>query len=259
MTTVEKTQELAASLDAAARDRLPIAALSAGTDLDVITAYQVQRELLALRVERGDRIIGGKLGLTSKAKRVAMGVHEPLYGFVTADMVRASGSTLALDTLIHPRVEPEVAFILKDPVQGPDATASQVLAATAYVCAALDVIDSRYQGFAFKHVDAIADNASSAAFALGDDLVSPDMDLSLAGCVLEVDGVVTDSAAGAAVMGHPAAAVAFMANALALVGRRLEPNWVVLSGGLTAPVPMQPGRTVTATIAGIGSVTLNAS
>jgi 2-oxo-3-hexenedioate decarboxylase len=173
-------------------------------------------------------------------------------------MALTSGSTLALGDLIHPRVEPEVAFVLNAPVEGPNATASDVLAATAYVCAALDVIDSRYEGFSFKHVDAIADNASSAAFALGNDLVAPTMDLALAGCVLEVDGAVADSATGAAVMGHPATAVAFMANALAAGGRRLEAGWVVLSGGLTAPVPMAPGRTVTATIAGIGSVTLTA-
>jgi 2-keto-4-pentenoate hydratase len=168
------------------------------------------------------------------------------------------GAPLEMDRLIHPRVEPEVAFVLADPVAGPDATGSDVLAATAYVCAALDVIDSRYEGFSFKHVDAIADNASSSVFALGSDLVRPTMDLALAGCVLEVDGVVAYTASGAAVMGHPATSVAFMANSLARVGRRLEAGWVVLSGGLTAPVPMTAGRTVTATIAGVGSVTLTA-
>jgi 2-oxo-3-hexenedioate decarboxylase len=248
---------LAESLDTAARTRTTVAPLSADTELDPVTAYQVQEQVVALRVARGERVIGGKLGLTSKAKQVAMGVHQPLHGIVTSGLA-ITGGALPLGELIHPRVEPEVAFILKEPVSGPDATASDVLAATSYVCVALDVIDSRYEGFAFKYVDAIADNASSAAFALGDDLVAPTMDLALAGCTLEVDGEVADTASGAAVMGHPAAAVAFMANSLAETGKRLEAGWVVLSGGLTAPVPMKAGRTVTATIAGIGSVSLTA-
>jgi 2-keto-4-pentenoate hydratase len=250
--------ELAQRLHAAAVDRAPISPLLTRYELDAATAYQVQNGVIQLRVDRGERVVGGKLGLTSKAKQVAMGVNEPLYGFMTSDMTVLSGGTLELDTLIHPRVEPEVAFVLDAPVEGPNATAADVLAATSYVCAALDVIDSRYEGFSFKHVDAVADNASSAAFALSNELVRPTMDLALVGCVLEVDGQVHDSAAGSAVMGHPATAVAFMANKLAEVGRRLEAGWVVLSGGLTAPVPMVPGRTVTATLAGIGSVTLTA-
>jgi 2-oxo-3-hexenedioate decarboxylase len=249
---------LAESLDDAARNRTTVSSLSARHDLDVAAAYQVQEQLVALREARGERIIGGKLGLTSKAKQVAMGVHQPLYGIITSDMVVRSGGPLVLSRLIHPRVEPEVAFILKAPVSGPDASASDVLAATSYVCAALDVIDSRYEGFSFTYADAVADNASSAAFTLGDDLVAPTMDLALAGCVLEVDGEVTATATGAAVLGHPAASVAFMANELAVAGKRLEAGWVVLSGGLTAPVPMVAGRTVTATIAGVGSVSLTA-
>jgi 2-keto-4-pentenoate hydratase len=258
MSTEKTPKQFAEILDAAARGRETITALSADNDLDTATAYEIQDELVALRIARGSRLIGGKLGLTSKAKQVAMGVDKPLYGFVTSDMTVVSGGTLDLASHIHPRVEPEVAFILKDDVEGPNATAADVLAATSHVCAALDVIDSRYEGFSFKHVDAIADNASSASFALGNELVAPTMDLALVACVLEVDGEVADTAAGAAVMGHPATSVAFMANALASVGRRLEAGWVVLSGGLTAPVPLQPGRTVTATLAGIGSVTLTA-
>jgi 2-oxo-3-hexenedioate decarboxylase len=258
MSDEQQVRELAERLDTAARERSTTKPLSADTELDTATAYRVQEALVGLRVARGARVVGGKLGLTSKAKQIAMGVHEPLYGLVTSDMVLPSGGVLPLEQLIHPRVEPEVAFVLNAPVAGPGATAADVLAATGYVCVALDVIDSRYDGFSFTHVDAIADNGSSSVFALGNDLVAPTMDLALAACVLEVDGEVTDSAAGAAVMGHPATAVAFMANALATVGKRLEAGWVVLSGGLTAPVAMSPGRTVTATVAGIGSVTLTA-
>jgi 2-oxo-3-hexenedioate decarboxylase len=258
MSDEQQVRELASRLDAAARERSTTKPLSADTELDTATAYRIQEALVGLRVARGARVVGGKLGLTSKAKQIAMGVHEPLYGLVTSDMVLPSGGILPLEQLIHPRVEPEIAFVLNAPVSGPAATAAHVLAATGYVCAALDVIDSRYDGFSFTHVDAIADNGSSSAFALGNDMVGPTMDLALAACVLEVDGEVTDSATGAAVMGHPATAVAFMANALATVGKRLEAGWVVLSGGLTAPVAMSPGRTVTATVAGIGSVTLTA-
>ncbi|HVV19286.1 MAG TPA: fumarylacetoacetate hydrolase family protein [Pseudonocardiaceae bacterium] len=248
----------AARLDDAATARQPVAPLSKDGLTDVTAAYQVQNALVRHRLSRGDRLVGGKLGLTSRAKQIAMGVDKPLYGMVTSGMLRVSGTRLSSRELIHPRVEPEIAFVLGEALEGPDVTVADVLAATRYLSPALDVIDSRYEGFSFTHVDAIADNASSAVFALGDDLVAPHGDLALTGCVLEVDGQVVESAAGAAVMGHPAAAVAFLANQLAFAGKRLEAGWVVLSGGLTAPVPLRPGITVTATVSGLGSVTLGA-
>ncbi|GAY08478.1 2-keto-4-pentenoate hydratase [Pseudonocardia sp. N23] len=248
----------AARLDDAATAPAPITPLSGDGLTDLAVAYEVQRGVVALRLGRGERLVGGKLGLTSRAKQIAMGVDRPLHGLVTSGMVRTSGSRLSLEELIHPRVEPEIAFVLGQPLEGPGVTVADVLAATRYVCPALDVIDSRYEGFTFTHLDAVADNASSAVFALGDDLVAPTGDLALTGCVLEVDGRVVESAAGAAVMGHPAAAVAYMANQLVATGRRLEAGWVVLSGGLTAPVPLLSGSTVTATLSGLGSVTLGA-
>lgn len=248
----------AGRLDDAATGCTPVAPLSSDGLDDLTTAYRVQDALVDLRLGRGERIVGGKLGLTSRAKQIAMGVDRPLYGIVTSAMLRPSGTRLPLEEMIHPRVEPEIAFVLGEPLEGPGVTIADVLAATRYVCPALDVIDSRYEGFRFTHLDAVADNASSAAFALGDDLVEPPADLSLTGCVLEVDGRVVESAAGAAVVGHPAAAVAFMADRLVESGRRLEAGWVVLSGGLTAPVPLTPGSTVTATFSGLGSVTLGA-
>lgn len=251
-------RDWAERLDAAATGRMTVAPLSGDGLTDASTAYEVQSALVKRRLDRGDRLVGGKLGLTSKAKQIAMGVDKPLYGMVTSGMLRTSGERLSLTELIHPRVEPEIAFVLGEPLEGPEVGVADVLAATRYLVPALDVIDSRYEGFSFTHVDAIADNASSAAFALGDDLVAPRGDLALTGCVIEVDGRVVQSAAGAAVMGHPAAAVAFMANQLVKVDRRLEAGWIVLSGGLTAPVPLRPGSTVTATISGLGSVTLGA-
>jgi 2-oxo-3-hexenedioate decarboxylase len=251
-------ENLASRLDAAAAKRAPIVALTKEADLDVAGAYRVQSAVVGRRVERGERLVGGKLGLTSRAKQIAMGVDAPLYGFVTSGMALADGAVLDLAELIHPRVEPEIAFVLGEGLEGPGVTVWDVLAASRYVCPALDVIDSRYEGFSFTHLDAVADNASSAAFALGNEFSRHDRDLALTGCLLEVDGQVVDSAAGAAVMGHPAAAVAFMANELVAVGRRLEPGWVILSGGLTAAVPLVAGRTVTATIGGLGSVTLGA-
>jgi len=250
--------ELAQRLDDAATRRSPITALTKAADLDLAGAYRVQDAVVRCRTDRSERVVGGKLGLTSKAKQVAMGVDQPLYAFVTTGMLQGDGTVLDLEQFIHPRVEPEIAFVLDAPLEGPGITIADVLEATRYVCPALDVIDSRYEGFSFTHLDAVADNASSAAFALGSDYTPVGGDLALAGCVLEVDGQVAASAAGAAVMSHPAAAVAFMANQLVAVGRRLEPGWVVLSGGLTAPVPLTPGCTITATIRGLGSVTLGA-
>jgi 2-oxo-3-hexenedioate decarboxylase len=247
---------LAARLLDAEDRRTEILPLSQDTALSVDEAYAVQDVLLDLKVKRGEAISGGKLGLTSRAKQINMGVDEPLYAFVTDAMVHDPGTPVELSTLIHPRIEPEIVFILKEDLQGPGVTAADVLDATAYICAGLEIIDSRYQAFKFTLQDAVADNASSALFALGTEFVEPRGDLSLLGCLLEVNGKQVATAAGAAVLGDPAQAVAWMANAAGRRGHVLKAGWPVLSGGLTAAVPLTPGDSVTTTIGRLGSVTV---
>ena len=247
---------IAADLAVAERERKAIAPFTdAHPDLDLDTAYAAQREVVRAKVDAGQRIVGAKLGLTSRAKQQAMGVDAPLHGWVTSGMLAPFGEPVDVDRLIHPRVEPEIAFLLARDVEAP-ATVSSVLAATEVVFAAIDVLDSRYENFRFTLPDVVADNASAAFFLLGPVSLPPSdlVDLRLLGCVLRLAGEVVATAAGAAVMGHPAASVAWLANRLGERGDGLRAGWLVFSGGLTAPVPLVAGRAVTAEFDGLGTV-----
>lgn len=243
-------------LASATRDRR---ALSPFTDeqpgLDLETAYDAQWLGVQARLDAGEDLVGAKLGLTSKAKQRVMNVDAPLHGFVTSGMIAPYGEPIDLSRFIHPRVEPEIAFLLGRDVETP-ATVTSVLAATKSVFVAIDVLDSRYADFRFRLPDVVADNASAGAFLLGPRSVAPaDIDdLALVGCVLRVNGAVVATAAGAAVMGHPAASVAWLANQLAARKQRLLAGWMVFSGGLTEPVPLTPGVTVSAELDGLGAL-----
>jgi 2-oxo-3-hexenedioate decarboxylase len=248
--------DIAAALLAAERAGKAIAPFTdEHPDLDASTAYRAQAAFAQAKLDAGERLLGYKLGLTSRAKQQAMGVETPLFGRVTSAMVAAFGDPVRLDAFIHPRVEPEIAFLLARDVEAP-ATVSSVLAATDAVLAAVDVLDSRYEDFRFTLPDVIADNASAGAFYLGPVARRPDEleDLRLLGCVVRVDGGVAMTAAGAAVMGHPAAAVAWLADRLAEQGEQLRAGQLVFSGGLTAPVPVTAGGSVTFEFDGLGTI-----
>jgi 2-oxo-3-hexenedioate decarboxylase len=224
-------------------------------DLDETTAYDAQWAGVTARLDAGETLVGAKLGLTSRVKQQVMKVDNPLYGWVTSGMIRPYGEPLELARFIHPRVEPEIAFRLGREVETP-ATVTSVLAATDVVFAAVDVLDSRYADFRFRLPDVIADNASAGAFLLGPVAVPPAEleDLRLLGCVLRVGGAVVATAAGAATMGHPAAAVAWLANRLAARGQALTAGMLVFSGGLTEPVTLGPDVSVTAEIEALGAI-----
>jgi 2-oxo-3-hexenedioate decarboxylase len=252
---------IAQSLIVAAQDVATLEApFTDSQDLTEAAAYEVQDLVVNHRLGLGHRLIGAKLGLTSRAKQVQMNVDSPLYGWLTADMLLPAGKPLAPGRFIHPRVEPEIGFLIGETIRAP-ASITTVLAATTGVFAAIEIIDSRYGAFRFRHPDVIADNASSAGVLTGPVLrdVSTLPDLRLLGCVLRVNGAVTATAAGAAVLGHPAAAVAFLVNQLAARGRELPARSIVLSGALTDAVPLTPGVAVTAEFDVLGSlaVTLN--
>jgi 2-oxo-3-hexenedioate decarboxylase len=247
---------IADALIVAEQERKPIAPFTdADPGLDAETGYRVQRLIIEQRLDGGERVIGAKLGLTSRAKQEAMGVHEPLYGWVTSAMVVPHGEPLPLGALIHPRVEPEIAFLIGKDLE-PPATITSVLEATEAVFAAIDVLDSRYEDFRFRLPDVIADNASAGRVVLGPRALPPSEvgDLRLLGCVLRAQGDVVATAAGAAVMGHPAAAVAWLVNMLAAGAWHLKPGALVFSGGLTAPVPVRQGAVVCAEFDRLGAV-----
>lgn len=224
-------------------------------DFDMEAAYEAQRLSVQAKVAAGDPVVGAKLGLTSRAKQVAMNVSDPLYGKVTRSMLAPFGEPIELSELIQPRVEPEIAFLLGEDLDGA-ATVTEVLAATEAVFAAVDVLDSRYREYRFTLADVVADNCSAGKFLLGPRALPPTElpDLRLLGCVLRSDGEVVATAAGAAVMGHPAASVAWLVQRLAKRGESLPAGSLVFSGGLTAPVPLRAGHSVTAEFDGLGTV-----
>ena len=252
-------QDIANDLIAGERERRAVPQFSqTHPDFDLDTAYRAQRAFVQAKVDAGERLVGYKLGLTSRNKQQAMGVDSPLYGRVTSGMIAAPGEPIRLDRFIHPRVESEIAFLLARDVEAP-ANVISVLAATDVVFGAVDVLDSRYEGFRFALTDVVADNASAGAFYLGSVARRPaDLgDLSLVGCVVRDGGEVVMTAAGAAVMGHPAASVAWLANQLAAQGEGLRAGQLVFSGGVTAPVPVVAGGTVTFEFAGLGSIAVS--
>ncbi len=219
-------------------------------------AYAVQEAGIELRLADGEFFIGGKLGFTSKAMQRTMGVHQPNYGWLTDAMLIHDG-IVRLNRLIHPKVEPEIAFLLGDDLEPPVSVAA-VLAATVAVIPCLEVVDSRYVEFRFGPLDNIADNSSAGMVVLGAPVDPSDLDLTLLGVVVEADGELHATAAGAAVLDHPAAAVAWMVNHSS-TGGRFEPGQLVISGGLTSPVDLAAGTVVTADFDRIGSITLKAA
>jgi len=225
--------------------------------LDVATAYAVQDETLRRRLARGERTVGVKLGLTSRAKQQRMNVAAPLTAWLTDAMVLPAGAPVPQDRLIHPRAEPEIVFVMRDLLEGPGVTAATALAAVGTVYGGIEVIDSRYRDFRFTLADVVADNASSGCFVTGPVGVPPAaLDLALEACLLQVDGQIVDSATGAAVQGHPAEALALAANDLGRRGHAIEPGWIVLTGGMTDAVPVPPGTALAAHFTHVGSVQL---
>jgi len=246
---------LADTLLEAERTRTPIAPLTrTHLFLDTETAYKAQALVVDHRLQAGEHVIGAKLGLTSRVKRDALGIHEPVFGRLTSGMFLPVGAPVPLDQLIRPRAEPEIAFLIGKRIEGPVTTAG-VLAATDAVVAAVEIMDSRYSD-RFRLPDSVADNAGAARLILGPRPRSPAelCDLRLLGCVFRYRGEVVGTAAGGAVMGDPAAAVAWLVNTLAARGEHLPAGSVVLSGGLTSSVALQPGANVVAEFDGLGSI-----
>ncbi|WP_372459065.1 2-keto-4-pentenoate hydratase [Alkalihalobacillus deserti] len=227
-------------------------------NLTVEEAYSIQEELVNLKLEQGHSIVGPKMGLTSRAKMKQMNVEEPIFGYIFDNMVVSEGSQISLADFIHPKVEAEVAFILGKDIEGPGVSGAQVLAATEYVCSALEIIDSRYENFNFTLPDVIADNASSSKVVFGNKVRKPEeLELDLVGTVLSINGEIKDLGAGAAVLGHPANSVAMLANMLHRKGEKLKAGQVILTGGITGAVPLSYGDHVTAKIDGLGEVSFS--
>lgn len=248
-------QALAKALDQAAREAAPIPCLTQNEpDLDVRSAWKIQEALVQLRIKRKARLMGYKMGLTSRAKMEQMGVHTPIFGRLTADMLIPHGGSLDAAAFIHPKVEPEVAFILGREISEP-MSAAQAMTHVDGVCAALDLLDSRYEAFRFTLPDVIADNASSAGFAVGPTVrPAADLDLGCLGLVMEINGEVVATGSTAAILDHPAESLAMLTRLAASAGFTLPEGTVVLAGAATAAAPLRAGDRVRLRADGLGEV-----
>jgi 2-oxo-3-hexenedioate decarboxylase len=250
--TNEQRNDFAARLHQAARTGTQVPMLTSEVDFKVHEAYAIQETLIEKRIEEGFPLVGMKMGLTSLAKMQQMGVESPIYGHLTADMLLDDGETLDLSPYGQPRVEPEIAFILDQDVQGP-ITSAQVNTVVRGVCAALEIIDSRYENFKFTLPDVVADNASSTRFVLGSELRSvEDVDLGNLGMVLEVNGEPVQIGSSAAIYEHPMRSLSTLVNMLAKREQGLKAGQIILAGAATAAVPLAPGQRVRVRVQSLG-------
>lgn len=249
---------LAARLLQAERERRPIAKISdAYPTLDWEDAYAIQNAIRADKLAQGVRVAGLKAGLTSRAKMRQMNVTEPVFGFLCSDGAWPDGGTLDMARYIAPRIEAEIALITKRELRGPGCHLAQVLAATECVLPAIEVLDSRYENFKFDLVSVVADNTSAAGFVTGGRTRRlADVDLPTVGVVVEKNGAVVEVGAGAAVLGHPAEAVAMLANNLARRGETIPAGSFVMTGGITAAIAIARGDAITVRYQDLGSVSL---
>jgi 2-keto-4-pentenoate hydratase len=223
-------------------------------------AYSVQTLYLEKKVARGAVMIGKKIGLTSRAIRLSLGVHEPDFGCLLSTMAVLDGGTIALSSLIQPKVEGEIAFVLARDLSAPFVTEADVLGATAFVVPALEIIDSRIADWKIALPDTIADNASSGMFVLGGKKTRIDgLDLRTLGMALYHNGALAVTGAGAACLGNPVTSVAWLANKLRSLGITLRAGEVILSGGLAATVTPAAGDWVSMRMQQLGEVSVRFS
>ena len=239
-------------------NRKPVAPLTdREADITIEDAYQIQQRMIQRRLDTGETIIGKKIGVTSKVVMDMLKVDQPDFGMMTSGMVFNEGEAIDTSTMIAPRAEAEVAFVLKSDLQGPGVTAADVLRATECVVPCFEIVDSRIQDWKIKIQDTVADNASCGVLVLGGLRKSPrDIDLALAGMVLEKNGEVISTSTGAAVQGSPVNAVAWLANTLGRLGIPLKAGEVILSGSQSPLVPVKAGDSLVCSVGGLGSTSV---
>ncbi|WP_159705534.1 2-oxopent-4-enoate hydratase [Massilia sp. 9I] len=252
--TEEKIRQYGDELYEALLARRSVGPLSSReSEISIADAYRIQQRMVQRRTDLGERIVGKKIGVTSVAVMNMLGVDQPDFGYMLDGMIHGDGAAIEAASLIAPKAEGEIAFVLKKDLMGPGVSAADVLAATEGVMACFEIVDSRITDWKIKIADTVADNASCGVFVLGDRMVDPRaLDLRTCGMVLEKNGEVVVTGAGAATMGSPVNAIVWLANTLGRLGIGLKAGEVILSGALGAMVPVKAGDNLRVAIGGIG-------
>jgi 2-oxopent-4-enoate/cis-2-oxohex-4-enoate hydratase len=256
--TPSTLQHYGDELHAALLNRQPVQPLTdRAPGITIDDAYQIQLRMIGRRLDAGETVIGKKIGITSQAVMDMLGVNQPDFGHLLSGMAFNEGEPVDTAQLIAPRAEAEVAFVLARDLSGPGVTAADVLRATDCVMPCFEIVDSRIKDWKIKIEDTIADNASCGVLTLGGTRRSPrDLDLALAGMVLEKNGEVISTSCGASVQGSPVNAVAWLANTLGRLGIALKAGEVILSGSQSPLVPVAPGDSLYCHVGGLGSASV---
>jgi 2-keto-4-pentenoate hydratase len=235
-----------------------LALTDADASLTVEDAYQIQLETVKIKLAQGKKVIGKKVGLTSTAMQKMLGVNEPDYGHLLNDMVVESGAAVRIDSLISPKIEAEIGFILEEDLEGPNLTYLDVLMATRFVVPTLEIIDSRVADWKIKLVDTVADNGSSAKVVIGKKMSKLNgIDLRTNSMVLFKNNEQMATGAGAAALGHPAHAIAWLGNKLHEFGMALKKDELILPGALSGAISISAGDTIEAKFGALGSVSVH--
>jgi 2-keto-4-pentenoate hydratase len=251
-------KEIAEELLQAERNKLAIAPLTEQySELNVTDAYQIQLEVTKRKVSEGRTIIGKKVGLTSVAMQKMLAVDEPDYGHLFDDMKVEDGGKVKVSDMLSPKIEAEIGFILKEDLKGPNVTFLDVLMATEFIVPTLEIIDSRIADWKIRLVDTVADNGSSAKVVVGRKFSKIDrLDLRSLGMVFYKNGEMVATGSGAAALGHPAHAIAWLANKLYEFGISLKAGELILPGALSAAMAVETGDTVSAHFGPLGLVSV---
>lgn len=227
-------------------------------DITIEDAYQISLAFLQHRLDAGERVIGKKIGCTSAAVQNMLGVYQPDFGYLTDGMAYSQGQEMPIsEKLIQPLAEGEIAFVLKKDLKGPGITTADVISATDFVIPCFEIVDSRFNDFKLKIQDTVADNASCGLFVLGDKGAKlSDVDLRTCGMVVEKNGKIVSTGAGAAALGSPLNCVAWLANTLGRFGIPLKAGEVILSGALVPLEKVAPGDSMKVSIGGIGEASV---
>ncbi len=259
MITKEDIQKIAKELYYAEKNAVPLetSITDRYPDMTLQDAYGIQLELIQLKEQDGETIIGKKIGFTSEKLRQQFNVTEPDYGILMNSGTFMENTPISMSTLIEPRIEGEIAFVLKEDLKGPNVTIVDVYNATKGIIPCIEIVDSRMNNWNMKLLDSISDNASNAKIVLGTNMQSLEkFNLKYMGLVVTKNGYVMETGAGAAVFGHPAYSVAWLANKLSEFGIYLKKGEIILSGSFTPVFDVKSGDYVEAAFDGLGSVSV---